>query len=164
MINLHTNRGVIKIELDRDHAPETTANFEQYAREGYYDGTLFHRVIEGFMIQGGGYERGMRAKKTRPAIRSEANNGLNNRAGTIAMARTSNPHSATAQFFINVADNAFLDHKSETPEGWGYCVFGRVVEGMDVVDRIKAVPTTAKAGHKDVPAEDVVIERALVED
>ncbi|WP_027853683.1 peptidylprolyl isomerase [Marinobacterium litorale] len=162
MITLHTNHGDITLELDYDKAPNTAANFEQYVREGFYDGVIFHRVIDGFMIQGGGFEPGMVSRKTREPIENEANNGLSNKAGTLAMARTMDPHSASAQFFINVSDNLFLDHTAKTTEGWGYAVFGKVVEGMDVVNRIKAVRTTMRAGHQDVPAEDVIIERAVV--
>ena len=164
MITLHTSLGPIKIELDAKNAPETAANFLQYAKEGFYDGTLFHRVVDGFVIQGGGYRPGMQPKQTRPPIPNEANNGLSNRRGSVAMARTSDPGSATSQFFINVADNSFLDHKSETREGWGYCVFGRVVEGMDVVDRIRSVKTIAHGAMKDVPAEDVLVERTTIEE
>ena len=162
MIKLHTNHGVITIKLFADKAPETAANFEEYVRSGHYDGTVFHRVINGFMIQGGGFEPGMKQKKTRDPIKNEANNGLSNKVGTLAMARTMDPHSASAQFFINVKDNSFLDHTSPTPQGWGYAVFGEVVDGMDIVDAIKAVKTTSKAGHGDVPVEDVIIEKAEV--
>jgi len=164
MIKLHTNHGTIVLELDADKAPQTVANFLQYAKEGFYDGTIFHRVIDGFMIQGGGMEPGMQEKPTRAPIRNEADNGLSNARGTIAMARTPDPDSATAQFFINVADNDFLDHRAPTPEGWGYCVFGKVVEGMDVVDKIKGVPTTTRGYHQDVPEEDVIIESVEVEE
>ena len=159
MITLHTNLGSITLELDQEKAPITSENFLNYVRDGFYDGTLFHRVINGFMIQGGGLEPGMRDKPSGEPIKNEADNGLKNLRGTIAMARTGDPHSATAQFFINVADNDFLNHTSPNPAGWGYCVFGRVVDGMDVVDRIKEVATTMRAGHQDVPAEDVIIER-----
>ena len=162
MITLHTNHGAIKIELDAAKAPETAANFLAYCKAGHYDNTIFHRVINGFMIQGGGFEPGMKQKATNAPIKNEANNGLSNLTGTIAMARTMDPHSASAQFFINVKDNHFLDHRSQTLDGWGYCVFGKVVEGMDVVNAIKAVPTTTKSGHQDVPTEDVVIERVEV--
>lgn len=157
MVNLHTSLGVISIELDSASAPATTANFLQYARDGFYEGTLFHRVIPNFMIQGGGLEPGMTPKSTHSAIRNEADNGLKNKVGTIAMARTSDPHSATAQFFINVKDNDFLDHRSPTAQGWGYCVFGRVAAGMEVVQAIAKVPTTSKQGHQDVPVTDVMI-------
>jgi len=162
MVNLHTNHGVISLELDEARAPLTVANFLQYVRDGHYDNTLFHRVIDGFMIQGGGFEPGMRQKPTRAPVENEADNALKNEAYTVAMARTSEPHSATAQFFINVANNGFLDHTAPTREGWGYCVFGRVVAGTDVVDRIKGVPTGRKGMHQDVPLEDVVIEKAEI--
>lgn len=162
MIKLHTNHGIITLKLDAEKAPLTAANFEEYVKSGHYDGTIFHRVIGNFMIQGGGFEPGMKQKPTRAPIKNEANNGLSNRKGTIAMARTPDPHSASAQFFINVADNTFLDHSAPTPQGWGYAVFGEVVEGMDVVEAIKGVSTTSRAGHQDVPAEDVVIERAEI--
>ena len=162
MVNLHTTLGIIGIELDHGKAPATTANFLQYARDGFYEGTLFHRVIPNFMIQGGGLEPGMTQKLTREPIRNEADNGLQNQIGTIAMARTSDPHSATAQFFINVKDNDFLDHRSPTSQGWGYCVFGRVVAGMDVVNTIAKVPTTAKRGHQDVPVDDVMITKVEI--
>jgi peptidyl-prolyl cis-trans isomerase B (cyclophilin B) len=165
MIRLQTNMGNIDIELDYDKAPKTAANFEQYVKDGHFDGTLFHRVINGFMIQGGGLLPDMSPKPTRDPIENEANNGLKNVTGSIAMARTNDPHSATSQFFINIADNAFLDHTAPTPQGWGYCVFGKVVDGMDVVNRIKGVATTSRAGHQDVPADDVVIEKAeIIED
>lgn len=160
MIKLHTNHGLIALKLFADKAPDTVANFEQYVKEGHYDGTVFHRVINNFMIQGGGFEPGMKQKPTRSPIKNEANNGLTNKAGTIAMARTMEPHSASAQFFINVADNDFLNHSAPTVQGWGYAVFGEVVEGMDIVNKIKAVATTSKAGHQDVPVEDVIIEKA----
>jgi len=160
MVRLHTNHGVIGIELDAEKAPKSTENFLQYVRSGHYDNTVFHRVINGFMIQGGGFEPGMRQKPTAAPVANEAANGLRNRKYTVAMARTSDPHSATAQFFINVADNAFLDHTAPTDQGWGYCVFGKVVEGMDVVDKIRAVRTGRSGGHQDVPEDDVIIERA----
>ncbi len=160
MIRLHTNHGVIALELDAEKAPKTVANFIAYATAGHYDGTIFHRVIQGFMIQGGGFEPGMKQKPTQEPVENEAANGLKNEPGTVAMARTSDPHSATAQFFINVADNAFLDHPGQ--DGWGYCVFGRVTEGMDVVEAIKGVKTGRSGFHQDVPVEDVVIERAEV--
>jgi peptidyl-prolyl cis-trans isomerase B (cyclophilin B) len=160
MVKLHTNFGTITLELDAARAPETTKNFLQYVQDGHYDNTIFHRVIDGFMIQGGGFAPGMKQKPTRAAIRNEAQNGLKNERGTVAMARTGEPHSATAQFFINVADNAFLNHTAPTPQGWGYCVFGRVVDGMDIVEKIKAVRTGSSGFHKDVPVEDVVIQRA----
>ena len=158
MIRLHTTLGDIDIELNHDKAPKTAANFEQYAKDGHFDGTLFHRVINGFMIQGGGLLPDMSSKPTRAPIENEADNGLKNLTGTLAMARTNDPHSATSQFFINVADNSFLDFTAPTPQGWGYCVFGKVVNGMDVVNTIKGVSTTSRAGHQDVPAEDIVIE------
>lgn len=160
MIILHTNLGAITLELDRERAPKTVENFYRYAREGFYDGTIFHRVISNFMIQGGGYQPGLQAQRTHPPIKNEAANGLRNRAGSIAMARTSDPHSATSQFFINVQDNNFLDYPGQ--DGWGYCVFGRVIEGMEVVNAIKSVPTTTQGQHRDVPVEDVIIERAEV--
>ena len=160
MVRLHTNFGVVSLELDAERAPQTVANFLKYVEDKHFDNTIFHRVIDGFMIQGGGFEPGMHQKTTREPVKNEADNGLKNDMYTIAMARTSNPHSATAQFFINVADNDFLNHTAQTPQGWGYCVFGRVVEGQDVVDRIKKVRTGSRAGHQDVPQEDVVIERA----
>ncbi|HEX5419766.1 MAG TPA: peptidylprolyl isomerase [Gammaproteobacteria bacterium] len=162
MVKLHTNRGIITIELDEQRAPLTVANFLQYVRDGHYDNTVFHRVIDGFMIQGGGFEPGMKQKPTRTPVKNEADNGLKNEAYTLAMARTSEPHSASAQFFINVSDNAFLNHTAATSQGWGYCVFGRVVEGADVVDEIKGVKTGRKGAHQDVPLEDVIIEKAEV--
>jgi peptidyl-prolyl cis-trans isomerase B (cyclophilin B) len=162
MVKLITNMGTITIDLDAERAPETVKNFLQYVKDGHYDNTVFHRVIDGFMIQGGGFEPGMRQKPTRDPVANEAKNGLKNDRGTVAMARTGDPHSASAQFFINIADNAFLNHTAPTPQGWGYCVFGRVTEGMDVVEKIKAVRTGSKGMHKDVPVEDVVIERAEV--
>jgi peptidyl-prolyl cis-trans isomerase B (cyclophilin B) len=160
MIKFHTNYGMISIELDHKQAPETAANFLQYARDGFYNGTLFHRVIPNFMIQGGGLEPGMVNKPTRAPIKNEAANGLKNTVGTLSMARTSDPHSATAQFFINVNDNDFLDYPGR--DGWGYAVFGRVVDGMDVVNQIVNVATTSKRGHQDVPVEDVLIENTEV--
>lgn len=165
MIRMQTNYGTIVLDLDAQKAPKTVANFIAYAKDGFFDGTLFHRVIDGFMIQGGGFLSGMAHKKGNAPIENEAVNGLHNDRGTIAMARTSDPHSATSQFFINVKDNDFLNFSSPTPSGWGYCVFGKVVEGLDVVDKIKAVRTGGRAGHQDVPVEDVVIERVeVVED
>ncbi len=161
MVKLHTNHGVITLELDTDKAPQTVANFLAYVEAGHYNNTIFHRVIGNFMIQGGGFEPGMKQKDTQAPIKNEAGNGLSNTAGTIAMARTSDPHSATAQFFINVNDNLFLD-KEQSQDGWGYCVFGRVTEGMDVVNKIKGVATGRSGFHQDVPKEDVVIERAEV--
>jgi peptidyl-prolyl cis-trans isomerase B (cyclophilin B) len=160
MITLKTNMGDIVIELDHEKAPKTCENFEQYVRDGHYDGTIFHRVISNFMIQGGGFLPDMMQKATRDPVENEANNGLANTAGSIAMARTAAPHSATAQFFINVKDNGFLDHPGQ--DGWGYCVFGKVTSGMDVVEKIRAVETTSRAGHSDVPAEPVVIEKAEI--
>ena len=162
MIKLHTNHGVITLELFEDKAPETAANFKEYVKSGHYDNTVFHRVINNFMIQGGGFEPGMKQKSTRAPIKNEANNGVGNKNGTVAMARTMEPHSASAQFFINVADNDFLNHSAPTVQGWGYCVFGQVVDGMDVVNKIKAVPTTMRAGHQDVPSDDVIIEKAEI--
>ncbi|AOJ01525.1 MULTISPECIES: peptidylprolyl isomerase [Burkholderia] len=162
MVELHTNHGVIKLELDDAKAPKTVENFLNYVKKGHYDGTVFHRVINGFMIQGGGFEPGLKQKPTDAPIANEANNGLKNDTYTIAMARTNDPHSATAQFFINVNDNDFLNHSSPTPQGWGYAVFGKVVEGQDVVDKIKAVKTGSKGFHQDVPNDDVVIEKAVV--
>jgi peptidyl-prolyl cis-trans isomerase B (cyclophilin B) len=162
MVKLHTNHGVITIELDEQRAPLTVANFLQYVSDGHYDNTIFHRVIDGFMIQGGGFEPGMKQKPTRSPVKNEADNSLKNAAYSVAMARTADPHSASSQFFINVGDNAFLDHSAPTSSGWGYCVFGRVTEGTDVVDRIKRVATGSKGGHQDVPVEDVVIEKAEV--
>ncbi|WP_126444794.1 peptidylprolyl isomerase [Sulfuricystis multivorans] len=162
MIKLTTNLGTITLELDAEKAPKTVANFIDYVKAGHYDGTIFHRVIDGFMIQGGGFLPGMKQKPTNAAIENEAANGLKNQRGTIAMARTSDPHSATAQFFINVADNDFLDFRAPSGNGWGYCVFGRVVEGMDVVDAIRRVKTGNRGFHQDVPVEDVVIEKAEV--
>ena len=164
MVKLNTNHGTIVLELDAAKAPNTVANFLQYAKDGFYDGTIFHRVINGFMIQGGGMEPGMQEKQTRASIQNEANNGLTNARGTIAMARTPDPHSASAQFFINVADNDFLNFRAETPDGWGYCVFGKVTDGMDVVDKIKGVDTGNKGYHQDVPVEDVIIESVEVDD
>lgn len=157
MITLHTNHGDIKIELNHEKAPITAANFEQYCKDGFYDNTLFHRVIDGFMIQGGGMTSGLREKATRDTIKNEANNGLSNEVGTLAMARTMEPHSASSQFFINVNNNTFLDFKSEDMQGWGYCVFGKVVEGMDVVNKIKGVSTGSMGMHQDVPLEEVII-------
>ena len=161
MVKLHTNHGVITLELDAEKAPQTVANFLAYVEAGHYNNTIFHRVIGNFMIQGGGFEPGMKQKDTQAPIKNEAGNGLSNTIGTIAMARTSDPHSATAQFFINVGDNLFLD-KEQSQDGWGYCVFGRVTEGMDVVNKIKGVATGRSGFHQDVPKEDVVIERAEV--
>lgn len=162
MVVLETTLGDITLELEPALAPDTSANFLRYVEDDFYDGTIFHRVIHGFMIQGGGLEPGMKRKATRAPIRNEADNNLANRAGTIAMARTSDPHSATAQFFINTRDNHFLDFKAETREGWGYCVFGRVVGGMDIVTRIEESPTGSRSGHRDVPLRDIVIGSARV--
>lgn len=159
---LNTNHGPITIELDDEHAPKTVENFLSYANEGFYNNTVFHRVINGFMIQGGGFEPGMKQKPTKAQIKNEANNGLKNTTGTIAMARTNDPHSATAQFFINVADNDFLNFKSESPQGWGYAVFGKVTDGMDVVNKIKGVKTGTSGFHQDVPKEDVLIQSVTV--
>jgi peptidyl-prolyl cis-trans isomerase B (cyclophilin B) len=162
-VELHVaGYGVITLELDEQKAPKTVANFLNYVKKGHYDGTVFHRVINGFMIQGGGFAPGMQQKATDAAIQNEANNGLKNDRYTVAMARTSDPHSASAQFFINVANNDFLNHTSPTPQGWGYAVFGKVVGGQDVVDRIEAVSTGNRGGHGDVPKQDVVIEKAVV--
>ncbi len=160
MVLLKTSKGDIKLALDAENAPVTVANFMQYVREGHYDNTVFHRVIDGFMVQGGGMEPGMKQKPTRAQIANEATNGLKNKMYTVAMARTSEPHSASSQFFINVADNDFLDHKAPSANGWGYCVFGKVVAGQDVVDKIRAVPTGTTGMHQDVPKEDVVILKA----
>jgi peptidyl-prolyl cis-trans isomerase B (cyclophilin B) len=160
MITLKTSLGDIVLELDHEKAPTTCANFEQYVRDGHYDGTIFHRVINNFMIQGGGFMPDMTQKATRDPIENEAKNGLRNLTGTIAMARTMAPHSASAQFFINVKDNGFLDFPGQ--DGWGYCVFGKVTDGMDVVEKIKGVDTTNRAGHSDVPVEPVVIEKAEI--
>ena len=162
MIKLHTNFGVIALDLDAEKAPETVKNFIAYAEAGHYDNTVFHRVIDGFMIQGGGFEPGMKQKPCKAPIKNEADNGLKNDAYTVAMARTGDPHSATAQFFINVADNDFLNFKLPSGNGWGYCVFGKVVEGTDVVDKIKGVKTGNSGFHQDVPKDDVIIERAEV--
>lgn len=164
MIHMQTNYGTIILELFEDKAPKTVANFTAYVRDGFYDGTLFHRVIDNFMIQGGGFGAGMNQKVGKPPIENEAKNGVRNARGSIAMARTSDPHSASSQFFINVVDNDFLNYTAPTPSGWGYCVFGKVIEGMNVVDTIKGVPTGSKLGHKDVPLSDVIIEKVrLVE-
>lgn len=161
MIKLTTNHGAITLELDAEKAPKTVANFIAYVEAGHYDGTIFHRVIDGFMVQGGGFLPGMEQRPTQAPIENEATNGLKNERGTIAMARTSDPHSASAQFFLNVADNDFLDN-GKCQDGWGYCVFGRVVEGLDVMDKIKNVKVRNSGFHQNVPAEDVIIERAEV--
>ena len=158
MIIFKTNHGSISIELNPDKAPKSAENFLQYAKEGFYNGTIFHRVIDGFMVQGGGFEPGMHQKTNNSPVDNEADNGLSNLTGTLAMARTADPHSATSQFFINVSDNFFLDHRGKTSQAWGYAVFGKVVEGMDVVNKIKSCKTTSKAGHQDVPVDDIVIE------
>ncbi|MDR2880611.1 MAG: peptidyl-prolyl cis-trans isomerase [Azoarcus sp.] len=161
-VKLHTSHGVITLELDADKAPATVENFLAYVTSGHYDNTVFHRVIDNFMIQGGGFGPGMKEKSTRDPIRNEADNGLKNTRGAIAMARTNDPHSATAQFFINVADNDFLDFRAPDPQSWGYCVFGHVSDGLDVIDQIRKVATGNKGFHQDVPKEDVLIERAEI--
>jgi len=161
MITLQTNHGNIVLELDFVNTPKTANNFLEYVKAGFYDGTIFHRVINNFMIQGGGFTKDMQQKKTNAAIENEADKGQKNKRGTIAMARTNDPHSATAQFFINVVDNAFLDHTGKNPNGWGYCVFGKVTEGLDVIDKIKVAATTARAGHQDVPVKEVIIEKVI---
>lgn len=163
-VRMQTSKGTIVLELDTEKAPETVANFVEYAKSGFYDGTIFHRVIPGFMIQGGGFEPGMSQKPTRDPIKNEADNGLANDLGTIAMARTPDPHSATAQFFINAKDNGFLNFSAPNAQGWGYCVFGKVTEGIEVVQDIEKVATTTSGGHQDVPSDDVVIEKVTVED
>jgi len=162
MVKLRTSFGIIALELDTGRAPETVKNFLEYVESGFYSNTVFHRVIDGFMIQGGGFEPGMRQKPARSPIKNEAHNGLKNERYTIAMARTSEPHSASSQFFINVKDNGFLDHSAQNAQGWGYCVFGKVAEGQDVVDKIKQVKTGKRGGHADVPVEDVIIEHVEV--
>ena len=159
-VRFDTSHGAFVVELDDARAPATVANFLQYVRDGHYDNTIFHRVIDGFMIQGGGFAPGMKQKPTRAPVANEAGNGVKNTKYTVAMARTSEPHSATAQFFVNVADNAFLDYKGPSPQGWGYAVFGKVVEGADIVDKIKSVKTGSSGMHQDVPVEDVVIRKA----
>ncbi|RDB43018.1 peptidyl-prolyl cis-trans isomerase [Halomonas sp. DQ26W] len=164
MIVLETNLGDITVAVNHDKAPKTAANFEQYVHDGHFDGTLFHRVIPGFMVQGGGFDQEFNQKPTREPVENEADNGLKNTIGTLAMARTQDPHSATAQFFINVADNDFLNHSGKNIQGWGYCVFGEVVEGMDVVEKITAMGTSRRGMHADVPAEDVIIQRAYMKD
>ncbi len=164
MVELHTNHGIIKLELDAEKAPKSVENFLNYVKAGHYDNTVFHRVIDGFMIQGGGFEPGMTQKPTEAPITNEAKNGLKNVKGSVSMARTNDPHSATTQFFINVNDNDFLNHSSPTPQGWGYAVFGKVVDGLDVIDKIKAVKTGSKGFHQDVPVDDVIIEKAVVVD
>jgi peptidyl-prolyl cis-trans isomerase B (cyclophilin B) len=162
MITLQTNYGPIVIELDTVNTPQTAENFLAYAKNGFYEGTIFHRVINDFMIQGGGFDEKMQQKTPSKNIKNEAKAGQSNKKGTLAMARTSDPHSASSQFFINVKDNDFLNFTSESGNGWGYCVFGKVVEGMDVVEQIKKVATTTRGGHQDVPAEPVIIEKVLI--
>ncbi|WP_434771411.1 peptidylprolyl isomerase [Pseudomonas entomophila] len=161
-VKLSTNHGDIVLQLNAEKAPLTTENFVQYVKDGHFDGTVFHRVIKGFMIQGGGFEPGMSQKKTRASIQNEADNGLKNTKYSVAMARTMDPHSASAQFFINASDNAFLNHSGKNTQGWGYAVFGEVIEGRDVVDAIEGVATGSKAGHQDVPKDDVIIEKAEI--
>jgi peptidyl-prolyl cis-trans isomerase B (cyclophilin B) len=164
MVSFKTNYGVIKLNLVADKAPKTVENFLSYAKEGFYDNTIFHRVINGFMVQGGGFEVGMEQKPTKDAVVNEASNGVKNSVGTVAMARTNEPHSATCQFFINVADNDFLNFRDESPQGWGYCVFAEVVEGMDVVEKMKAVKTGNNGFHQDVPVDDIVILSTTIDD
>jgi peptidyl-prolyl cis-trans isomerase B (cyclophilin B) len=163
MVTIKTNFGDIKIALNAEKAPKTVENFINYVKSGFYDGTIFHRVIDGFMVQGGGFTADMEQKDVQSPIENEANNGLENKVGTIAMARTPDPHSATAQFFINVNNNDFLNFTSETSQGWGYCVFGEIVEGMDIVEKIKAVPTGSYGFHQDVPLDSIVIESATID-
>ena len=162
MVIIRTTFGEIKLELEAEKAPKTVANFLDYARDGYYDGTIFHRVIDYFMIQGGGFDTDMQQKSTSEPVENEADNGLKNDFGTVAMARTMEPHSATAQFFINVKDNDFLNHSGKNMQGWGYTVFGKVIEGSEVLDKIRAVPTTSTGGHQDVPTEPVIIESVTI--
>lgn len=162
MITFKTNFGDIVLELDFANTPKTAENFMNYAKEGFYDSTIFHRVIKGFMIQGGGFDEKMQQKKANAPIKNEGKTGQQNKRGTIAMARTSDPHSATAQFFINAVDNDFLNFTAETPNGWGYCVFGKVTSGMDVIDKIIAVPTTSRQGHQNVPTDNVILEKVIV--
>lgn len=164
MVILETSKGRITLELEHENAPLTSANFEQYVREGFYEGLIFHRVISNFMIQAGGFDPDMNPRRPHDPIKNEADNGLSNMRGTVAMARTMSPHSASSQFFINVNDNGFLDHTAKTTEGWGYTVFAHVVDGMDVVDTIREVATTTRAGHRDVPEEDIIIENAWITD
>lgn len=161
-VDLDTNLGTIRLELDDEKAPETVKNFIANVENGHYDGTVFHRVIKGFMVQGGGFEPGMTQKPTGSTIQNEANNGLKNDHYTVAMARTSDPHSATAQFFINAADNEFLNHKAPSQQGWGYCVFGKVIKGNEIIDAIEQVKTGSRGGHSDVPLDDVTITHASV--
>lgn len=163
MIKLTTSFGNITIELDHENAPNTSKNFEKYVKDGFYDGKIFHRVIDNFMIQGGGFDPEMNESKTYEPIENEADNGLQNKNGTIAMARTNDPHSATAQFFINVNDNDFLNHTGKTPQGWGYAVFGKVVDGMDIISKIKETRTGTKGFHQDVPIEPIIIEKVVIE-
>lgn len=162
MVKLETNLGVIVLEMDEVNTPKTAENFLQYVRDGFYDGVIFHRVIKGFMVQTGGFKPGMAAKSPNKPIMNEADKGGKNLRGTIAMARTNDPHSAAAQFFINVVDNAFLNHKAKTPDAWGYCVFGHVTEGMDIVDQIAKASTLSRAGHSDVPEQDIIIQHATI--
>ncbi|MFT5759839.1 MAG: peptidyl-prolyl cis-trans isomerase B (cyclophilin B) [Alteromonadaceae bacterium] len=163
MIIFKTTLGDVKINLDFDNAPITAKNFQQYAEDGFYNGTIFHRVIKGFMVQGGGFASGLEEKDSRATIENEASNGLSNKRGTLAMARTQDPHSASAQFFVNLIDNNFLDFKSESVQGWGYCVFAEVVEGMDIVDNMTLVDTGRLGHHDDVPKEEILIESTIVE-
>lgn len=163
MIIFKTSLGDIKINLDFEKAPTTAQNFQKYAEDGFYNGTIFHRVIKGFMVQGGGFSPGLNEKESRETIKNEASNGLSNKRGTLAMARTNEPHSASAQFFVNLVDNTFLDFKNESVQGWGYCVFGEVVEGMDIVDKMTLVDTGRMGHHDDVPKEDILIESTIVE-
>jgi peptidyl-prolyl cis-trans isomerase B (cyclophilin B) len=162
MVELHTNHGVIKLELNAEKAPKSVENFLNYVKKGHYDNTVFHRVIDGFMIQGGGFGPDMQQKPTDAPVENEANNGLKNVRGSVAMARTNDPHSATAQFFINVSDNDFLNFSAPTPQGWGYCVFGQVVEGLETIEAIRKVKTGSKGFHQDVPVDDVIIEKAVI--
>ena len=164
MVEMHTSKGLITLELDAEKAPVTVANFIEYVKSGHFDGTIFHRVIPGFVIQGGGMESGMKEKPTQPPIENEADNGLKNVTGSICMARTNDPHSATSQFFINLKDNQFLDHTEKNPQGWGYAVFGQVTDGMDVVEAIAAVQTGNAGFHQDVPVEDIVVEKVTITD
>jgi len=165
MVIIRTTFGEINLELDAEKAPKTVENFLKYAREGYYDGTIFHRVIDNFMIQGGGFDTEMQQKPCGDPVENEADNGLKNDFGTVAMARTMEPHSATAQFFINVKDNDFLNHSGKNMQGWGYTVFGKITAGSEVLDKIRAVPTTSRSGHQDVPTDPVIIESVeIVED
>ena len=164
MVEMHTSKGLITLDLDAEKAPVTVANFIEYVKSGHFDGTIFHRVIPGFVIQGGGLESGMKEKPTQAPIENEADNGLKNVTGSICMARTNDPHSATSQFFINLKDNQFLDHSEKSPQGWGYAVFGQVTDGMDVVEAIAAVQTGNAGGHQDVPVEDIVVEKVTITD